>query len=94
MVDKEEVKEKVCGEIPLQNEVKKSINNPESPDLPSWVKFSEDKIIKNQEDDFVLPSISYWIENQNLHDQKVGAKSLVRDTANDDVDKISKILKK
>ncbi|KAM7462829.1 hypothetical protein LguiA_030950 [Lonicera macranthoides] len=71
-----------------------SINNPESPDLPSWVKFSEDKIIKNQEDDFVLPSISYWIENQNLHDQKAGAKSLVGDTANDDVDKISKILKK
>lgn len=71
-----------------------STNNPESPDLPSWVKFSEDKIIKNQEDDFVLPSISYWIENQNLHDQKAGAESLVGDTANDDVDKISKILKK
>ncbi|KAM7496788.1 hypothetical protein LguiA_021202 [Lonicera macranthoides] len=55
---------------------------------------TEDKIIKNQEDDFVLPSISYCIENQNLHDQKAGAKSLVGDTANDDVDKISKILKK
>ncbi|KAI3505982.1 hypothetical protein L1887_28335 [Cichorium endivia] len=37
----------------------------ESPELPIWVRISENDttIKKTHEDDFVLPSLSYWMEN-------------------------------
>uniref|UniRef100_A0A5B7B8L1 PROP1-like PPR domain-containing protein n=1 Tax=Davidia involucrata TaxID=16924 RepID=A0A5B7B8L1_DAVIN len=75
--------------------VDNSLNTAESPELPGWVKFSEKEnpVMENSEDDFVLPAISYWVENHKLQDQKVDLKCVVSDTIDSDVDKISKILR-
>ncbi|KAA8527636.1 hypothetical protein F0562_034969 [Nyssa sinensis] len=72
-----------------------SLNTTESPELPCWVKFSEkeDPVKENLEDDFVLPAISYWVENHKLQNQKVDVKGIVSDIIDSDVDKISKILR-
>ncbi|KAL6548636.1 hypothetical protein OROGR_009057 [Orobanche gracilis] len=67
----------------------------ESPELPDWVKFSEKdkKANKTKDEDFVPPTVSYWIENHKLHVQDVDMKSIVSDIVESDVDKISTILK-
>ncbi|XP_057783384.1 pentatricopeptide repeat-containing protein At3g22670, mitochondrial-like [Salvia miltiorrhiza] len=72
----------------------------ESPELPDWVKSSGEeaeteqtraKRLKN--DDFVPPSVSYWIENHKIHAQDVDMKSVVNDIVETDIDKVSEILK-
>ncbi|PIN02792.1 hypothetical protein CDL12_24691 [Handroanthus impetiginosus] len=67
----------------------------ESPELPDWVKSSgkDTGANKQDDDDFVPPSVSYWIENHKAHVQDVDMKSIVNDIVESDVDKISKILK-
>lgn len=60
-----------------------SLQTTESPELPDWVKSG-----KQDDDDFVLPSISYWIENHKLHSKKPDLEIL-----ESDVDTIGKILK-
>lgn len=55
----------------------------ESPELPDWVKSG-----KKDYDDFVVPSITYWIENHKLHSKKPDIEIL-----ESDVDTIGKILK-
>ncbi|KAL3634490.1 hypothetical protein CASFOL_021544 [Castilleja foliolosa] len=69
----------------------------ESPELPGWVKKSsvKDKTAnKPENDDFVPPSLSYWIENHKSRVQEdVDMKSIVNNIVESDVDKISKILK-
>ncbi|KAL6548696.1 hypothetical protein OROGR_008462 [Orobanche gracilis] len=67
----------------------------ESPELPDWVKFSEKdkKANKTKDEDFVPPTVSYWIENHKLHVQDVDMKSIVSDIVESDVDNISTILK-
>ncbi|KAI3459410.1 hypothetical protein Pfo_016073 [Paulownia fortunei] len=67
----------------------------ESPELPGWVKFSgkDTGANKPDDDDFVPPSVSYWIENHKFRVQDVDMKSIVNDIVESDVDKISKILK-
>lgn len=67
----------------------------ESAALPDWVKFfDEDTVVsKSQDDDFVPPSISYWIKNPEVRDQETDIKGIVNDIVESDVDKISKVLK-
>ncbi|KAK2980627.1 hypothetical protein RJ640_011435 [Escallonia rubra] len=68
-----------------------STKDAESPDLPCWIKFSEDPTITNPEDDFVLPSISYWVDNHKIYDKEANVKGV--STLDNGVDKISRILK-
>lgn len=71
-----------CTSTPaLQDD--ESMQKTESPELPNWVKTE-----KPDDDDFVLPSLSHWIENH-----KFAGKKLDRESLDTDVDKISKILK-
>ncbi|KAK9289258.1 hypothetical protein L1049_017734 [Liquidambar formosana] len=67
----------------------------ESPELPGWVKFSEKENpnIVDPDDDFVIPSVANWVENQKLHDQTRVVRHMPSDGINSDVEKISKILK-
>ncbi|KAK4478110.1 hypothetical protein RD792_017388 [Penstemon davidsonii] len=68
----------------------------ESPELPDWVKFSDknEGVSKPDDDDFVPPSILYWIENRKIQDQDHSdMKTIVNDIVQSDIDKISKILK-
>ncbi|KAK6122689.1 hypothetical protein DH2020_043573 [Rehmannia glutinosa] len=70
-------------------------NDTESPELPNWVKLSgkDTGTRKPEDDDFVPPSVSYWIENHKFRHQDVDMKSIVNDIVESDIDKISKILK-
>ncbi|KAL2242683.1 UNVERIFIED_CONTAM: Pentatricopeptide repeat-containing protein, mitochondrial [Sesamum indicum] len=70
-------------------------HNAESPELPDWVKFpgKESSEGKVKDDDFVPPSVSYWIENQKIRYCDVDMKTVVNDIVESDVDKISRILK-
>lgn len=70
-------------------------NVDESPELPDWVKNSglEMGAKKSEDDDFVPPSVSYWIENHKIHDQVVDMKNIVSGIVESDVDRISKILR-
>ncbi|KAL7081120.1 hypothetical protein ACP275_14G019700 [Erythranthe tilingii] len=67
----------------------------ESPELPGWVKPSgKDKPpTKSDDDDFIPPSVSYWIENHKIRVQDIDMKSIVNDIVETDLDKISKVLK-
>ncbi|XAR49078.1 hypothetical protein NMG60_11032133 [Bertholletia excelsa] len=66
----------------------------ESPELPGWVKFSEKNNlqVENSEDDFFPPSISYWVDQHKLRDQRNDAKRIVCDMIDNDVDRVRLIL--
>ncbi|XP_059649458.1 pentatricopeptide repeat-containing protein At3g22670, mitochondrial [Cornus florida] len=77
----------------------------ESPELPGWIKFSETEnnpVTTNgsnhpEDEDFLLPTISHWVENHKFQDQKFpnSSEGILSDSViNNDVDKISKILSK
>lgn len=78
---------------PLKANISPTVD--ESPELPGWVKFSgKDTAAKKlKDDDFVPPSVSYWIENHKIDVQDIDMKSIVNDIVEADIDKISKILK-
>ncbi|KAG6394902.1 hypothetical protein SASPL_145493 [Salvia splendens] len=70
----------------------------ESPALPDWVRFSgeepdEARAKKSKEDDFVPPSVSYWIEKHQIRARDVDVKSLVNDIVETDIDKVSEVMK-
>jgi|UniRef100_A0A2N9ETI4 pentatricopeptide repeat protein len=67
----------------------------ESPELPSWLKFSETQnpSTPDSDDDFVIPSLAHWVENHKLHDHSKVVKQMLTEITETDVDKISKILK-
>lgn len=67
----------------------------ESPELPDWVKSSceEARAKKSKDDNFVPPSVSYWIENHKIRAQDVDMKNIVNDIVKTDIDKVSEILK-
>ncbi|KAH7844892.1 hypothetical protein Vadar_032736 [Vaccinium darrowii] len=67
----------------------------ESPELPSWVKFLEkdNPLLVDQEDEFSLPTVSFWAGNHKIQGQTTDIKSIVSDIAETDIDRISKILK-
>ncbi|XP_073276364.1 uncharacterized protein [Primulina huaijiensis] len=67
----------------------------ETPELPHWVTVPGNvTATRNQEDDdFVPPSISYWIENHKIDKQEVDVKSVENGFFESDVEKISKLLK-
>ncbi|XP_061354637.1 pentatricopeptide repeat-containing protein At3g22670, mitochondrial [Gastrolobium bilobum] len=74
----------------------KSQTTPESPELPDWVKFSDDPTPPNadSDDDFVIPSLAHWVDAHMLGDKP----KLVRQTFKgnkhcDDVEEISTVLK-
>ncbi|XP_051129557.1 pentatricopeptide repeat-containing protein At3g22670, mitochondrial-like [Andrographis paniculata] len=73
-----------------------SLSVDESPELPDWVKSSDNDTIakRKTDDDFVPPSISYWIENHKIQSdvENIDIKSAVNDIVESDVDKVSKIL--
>nr|XP_043621798.1 pentatricopeptide repeat-containing protein At3g22670, mitochondrial [Erigeron canadensis] len=67
----------------------------ESPELPIWVKLSETDtlVTKTAEEDFLLPSVSDWIEGYKHNDTKLHDKTTVsNNTADTDVKKITKVL--
>ncbi|RAL51585.1 hypothetical protein DM860_011087 [Cuscuta australis] len=69
----------------------------ESPELPGWVKFPGEikqdvSNIPEDDDDFVIPSLWDWIENDKIQMQEIGAEGL-KNVAVSDVDKISQTLK-
>lgn len=77
----------------VSKEVDESSDVNESPELPSWVKFSEKGVGSSSKgDDFVLPSISHWVDAHKILDVKVGLQSREGDIGESDVDKISRIL--
>ncbi|KAG9132743.1 hypothetical protein Leryth_014019 [Lithospermum erythrorhizon] len=81
------------GMIPEVTELShSSIVSNESPELPSWVKFLGEKN-GDDDDDFELPSLAYWIENYKVDSQDLDVKSIVNNIVDSDVDKVSKILK-
>ncbi|KAH7844893.1 hypothetical protein Vadar_032745 [Vaccinium darrowii] len=67
----------------------------ESPELPSWVKFSEKEnpLLDDPQDEFSIPTVSFWGGNHKIQDQRTDIKSIVSDITETDVDRISKILK-
>ncbi|KAL1803957.1 hypothetical protein DCAR_0935640 [Daucus carota subsp. sativus] len=78
----------------MSKDVDEASNLVESPELPSWVKFSEKGVLSSSpDDDFVLPSISHWVDENKVLDLKVGLESQGGDVDGSDVDKISRILK-
>ncbi|KAK9930849.1 hypothetical protein M0R45_018157 [Rubus argutus] len=66
----------------------------ESPELPSWVKFFENKHPKDasSDDDFVIPSLANWVETHNLNHPTKSPKPL-GETADTDIENVSTILK-
>ncbi|KAL6968751.1 hypothetical protein U1Q18_034544 [Sarracenia purpurea var. burkii] len=88
----------LCNSFSNTSELPKTDESPittESPDLPSWVKFSEkdNQQVGDSDDDFVLPTGSYWVDNNKVQDQRTEIKRTVGDIIDSDVDRISKILK-
>lgn len=80
--------------ITVSMEVDDSTDLSESPELPNWVKFVESGIdTTDPKDDFVLPSVSHWVDSHKLHGKNVEVKSVVSNIVDSDVDKISRILK-
>ncbi|KAF8392343.1 hypothetical protein HHK36_022685 [Tetracentron sinense] len=67
----------------------------ESSELPDWVKFSQDEnsTVADSEDDFVLPIIVNWVNNQKVHGHNIDVRYASNGTMDKDVDKISRILK-
>ncbi|GER32272.1 pentatricopeptide repeat-containing protein [Striga asiatica] len=67
----------------------------ESPELPGWVKNPVKSKMDNklENDDFVPPSLSYWIEDHKPVFKEDDMYNIVNDTTESDVDKISSILK-
>ncbi|KAL8192107.1 hypothetical protein R6Q57_028056 [Mikania cordata] len=73
-----------------------SIEVTESPDLPIWVRTIENDslVTKSLEDEFVLPSVSYWIENYKRGETKEYNKITVGNKDENDMKKIAKVLMK
>ncbi|XP_042489448.1 pentatricopeptide repeat-containing protein At3g22670, mitochondrial-like [Macadamia integrifolia] len=67
----------------------------ESAELPDWFKSLQDDKSSSldQEDDFVLPKIINWVSNQKIDDRNINIKCVSIETIDNDVDKISRILK-
>nr|XP_023907754.1 pentatricopeptide repeat-containing protein At3g22670, mitochondrial-like isoform X1 [Quercus suber]XP_023907755.1 pentatricopeptide repeat-containing protein At3g22670, mitochondrial-like isoform X2 [Quercus suber] len=67
----------------------------ESPELPSWVKFSDTQNPSNpdSDDDFVIPSLARWVDNYKFHDHSQVVKQMLSENTETEVDKICKILK-
>lgn len=59
----------------------------ESPEIPIWVRISDN------EDDFVLPSLSYWIDNYKRNEAKGYDESTVSNKSDIDAKKITKVLR-
>ncbi|KAI3680756.1 hypothetical protein L6452_35532 [Arctium lappa] len=59
----------------------------ESPEIPIWVKISEN------EDDFVLPSLSYWIDNYKRNEAKGYDETTISNKSDIDAKKITKVLR-
>ncbi|XP_038883948.1 pentatricopeptide repeat-containing protein At3g22670, mitochondrial [Benincasa hispida] len=63
----------------------------ESPDLPNWVKFFDTKSSSHsdsEDDVFVIPPLAHWLE-----DNSRVVKQKLRETSDDEVDKVSMMLK-
>ncbi|KAM0071776.1 putative tetratricopeptide-like helical domain superfamily [Helianthus debilis subsp. tardiflorus] len=84
------------SECPKVDEVDDPVEVTESPDLPIWVRITENDslVTKTPEDDFVLPSVSYWMENYKRDEPKVYDKVTVGNKAESDTKKIMKVLTK
>ncbi|MCD7467538.1 hypothetical protein HAX54_005035 [Datura stramonium] len=67
----------------------------ESPELPDWVRVvkKEEAVVELEDDDFLLPSFSEWIKNEKLRAREVDVRGLASEMTENDVDKISKVLK-
>ncbi|KAK7345937.1 hypothetical protein VNO77_16553 [Canavalia gladiata] len=68
---------------------------PESPELPAWVKFSDNPIPPNavSDDDFVIPSLAHWVDTHMLSAKPIFATQTLNKNKLDHVEAISKILK-
>ncbi|KAK4357128.1 hypothetical protein RND71_022738 [Anisodus tanguticus] len=67
----------------------------ESPELPDWVRIlkEEEAAVEQEDDDFLLPSFSEWVKNEKLRAREVDVRGLTSDMTENDVDKISKVLR-
>ncbi|XP_057959674.1 pentatricopeptide repeat-containing protein At3g22670, mitochondrial [Malania oleifera] len=67
----------------------------ESPELPVWVKFPENEQDSSAglEDDFAIPAIASWAENQQLQDHGKVVRHMLSEADGDDVEKITRVLK-
>lgn len=71
----------------------------ESPELPDWVtssgeeKAEEARAKISKRDDFVPPSLSYWIGDPKVRVGDIAMKSVVDVIVETDIDKVSEILK-
>ena len=75
--------------------ITRSPTTAESPELPEWLKFSQNNnpTGSDSDDDFVIPELAHWVENQKHdHGSKVEGHTL-KETIDSDIDKISKLLK-
>ncbi|XP_076924795.1 pentatricopeptide repeat-containing protein At3g22670, mitochondrial-like [Bidens hawaiensis] len=68
----------------------------ESPDLPIWVRITKNDslVTKTAEDDFVLPSVSYWMDTYKHGEPKVYSKGNVGNEGENDTKRITKVLVK
>ncbi|KAL3505964.1 hypothetical protein ACH5RR_031346 [Cinchona calisaya] len=77
--------------------VTESVHVTASPELPQWFKSSgnEANAVENSggDDDFVLPSLSNWIESHQLNHLEIDIERKAGDVSDSDVDRISTILK-
>nr|GEV46774.1 hypothetical protein [Tanacetum cinerariifolium] len=94
---------KVCAfSYCTATESSKGDNDPvevtESPELPIWVRILENNstlVTKTPDDDFVLPSVSYWIENYKQTEPKGDDKNIESDKPEiDATKKITQVLVK
>ncbi|XP_043717986.1 pentatricopeptide repeat-containing protein At3g22670, mitochondrial-like isoform X1 [Telopea speciosissima] len=67
----------------------------ESPELPDWFKSPQDDNSSSHDskDDFVLPKLINWVSNQKVDDRNINIKCVSIETIDNDVNKISRILK-
>jgi pentatricopeptide repeat protein len=73
------------------------VNSPESPEIPSWVMFSDNPTPSNPDDeDFVIPSLAHWVDSNMLQtNPKLFVKPTLEENLHlEDVEAISNVLKK
>ncbi|KAJ1384368.1 Tetratricopeptide-like helical domain superfamily [Sesbania bispinosa] len=68
---------------------------PESPELPDWVKFSDNPTPPNadSDDDFVIPSLAHWVDAHMLHPRPKLVTQTSKENKHEDVEAISTVLK-
>ncbi|XP_027361675.1 pentatricopeptide repeat-containing protein At3g22670, mitochondrial [Abrus precatorius] len=72
------------------------VKSQESPELPPWVNFSDKPPPRkaNSDDDFVIPSLAYWVDTHMLSAKPIVVKQTFKENKVEDVESITVVLKK